>query len=114
MPSSPIIADDAFTHESRSLAVASIDRGRPKHWMALCLIGTVYVFGISGLWSDYQSFDTATHVIITPSGHGDTVAPITPIEEEIDLRDALLDGPFRPKFRPQVEELADSGLQQPI
>ncbi|MEM7041573.1 MAG: hypothetical protein AAF543_02055 [Pseudomonadota bacterium] len=71
-----------------------------RRWLALGLAGMVYVVGISGLWAMVRTFDETAGAPLTPAG-SEKVLP--PIEESIDIRDAqLLDGPFIPKFKPEL------------
>ena len=71
----------------------------------------VYVVGIAGLWSMVRGFGETGAAPLTPAG-SDQVMP--PIDEAIDIRDALLDGPFVPKFKPALppDDVASSGLQK--
>lgn len=80
---------------------------RLKIVVAGCLVGATYLFGATGLWADYRSFDDKTPFNMTPAGHGDSPLPITPIKDGTGLRDAGLSQPnsemigslVRPQFR---------------
>lgn len=85
----------------------------PRHWLVLGLVGMVYVVGIAGLWSMVQSFDETASTPLTPAGSNDILSPV---DEVIDLRDARLDGPIIPQFRPSGpigpgDDVAASDLQ---
>jgi hypothetical protein len=77
-----------------------IEDNRPsKRWLAFGLVGMVYVVGLVGLWSMIETFREASPQQITPAG-GDETMP--PLDESIDVRDARLNGPPIPDFKPQV------------
>lgn len=91
--------------------LASTSRQGLKRWLILGLFAGAYLFGIAGLWSIYQSFDGPEATSLSPTANPEP-APLAPIEEEIDLRDALLHGPIRPKFRPDPgEDLAKATVR---
>lgn len=90
--------------------------GRPKRWLALGLAGMVYVVGIVGLWSMVRTFDQPSPLSLTPAGDEEILPPL---DDRIDVRDAALDGPIRPEFRPEVDsgisdDIAASDLQKKI
>ncbi|MGI9421051.1 MAG: hypothetical protein ACR2RA_24770 [Geminicoccaceae bacterium] len=85
-----------------------------RRWLALAMAGMVYVVGIAGLWSMYQTFEQPDPPALTPAGDS---TPLPPLEKTIDVRDALLeDDVFRPKFKPDInsgtdKDVAGSDLQ---
>ena len=87
-----------------------------RRWLALGLAGMVYVVGITGLWSMVRAFDETGAAPLTPAV-GEKALPLPPIDEAIDIRDAQLDGPFVPTFKPDLtiendQDVAGSGLQK--
>ena len=85
-----------------------------KRWLALGLAGMVYVTGAAGLWSMVQMFDDTSHPPMTPA---DDIKGLPPLDSQVDLQDARLDGPIIPRFRPDLdtgdgEDVATSDLQK--
>lgn len=85
---------------------------RSRRWLAIGLAGTVYIAGAAGLWSMYRTFEGPSSPSLTPAGDRETLPPL---DETIDVRDALLDDDvFRPVFKPDFEaeeDVANSDLQ---
>ncbi|MEM9628232.1 MAG: hypothetical protein AAGA21_18515 [Pseudomonadota bacterium] len=89
---------------------------RSRSWLALGLVGMVYVTGAAGLWSMVQAFEEDAPSTVVPVDD-EGVMPM--LDETIDVRDALLDKPFTPKLRPtnplDVEtDVASSGMRDQI
>ena len=106
-----------YSHlEAGSLAPSPEHRAGGRRWLAFCLAGMVYVTGIAGLWSMVQRFDGAGSPSITPA---DSDKSLPPLDHQVDIQDARLDGPIIPRFRPEVrpgdgEDVANSDLQKKI
>lgn len=78
------------------------------------LVGMIYLAGIAGLWSMIGTFEDTAPGAFTPAGVNETLPPIN---ETIDVRDAHLDDPFVPTFRPIIpsdSEVAASSFQKQI
>jgi len=109
------IIEECFLNAGNSSSSRMAKDRRVKISLACCLLGGAYLFGAISLFSDYRTFEASTSIAPTPAGHGETAPPVAPIDDDIDLRDAQLDGPFVPKFRPDSDEdIAASELQRPI
>lgn len=94
-------------HETASLARSPEYRSVSKRWFALGLAGMVYVTGIAGLWSMVQTFDGPGSPAITPAdGNND----LPPLDQQVDMQDARLDGPFIPRFRPEIRSGDDADV----
>lgn len=103
-------------HETASLARSPEYRSVSKRWFALGLAGMVYVTGIAGLWSMVQAFDGPGSPAITPADGNNNLPPL---DHQVDMQDARLDGPFIPRFRPEIRsgddaDIANSDFQKKI
>lgn len=87
----------------RGSVQAPEDRERPKLWLALGFVGLIYVIGFAGIWSIVSTFEASHNLSLAPA-----TAPakdreaLPPLDDVIDLRDALFDRPIVPEFRPEV------------
>ena len=82
------IVDTRFIQDHRlGTMAADLAPERSKRWLALGLAGAVYVMGIAGLWSIYQTFDDVATSRLTPARGTE---PNAPLSEPTDLRDAEL------------------------
>ncbi len=110
-------AHDGLQTIDGAMAKADEDARRrtSRRWLAAALMLPVYVAGAAGLWSTYRSFETPVASLQPTPARNVEVPTLPPIDDEIELRDALLDGPIRPKLRPAIDEdLAASDHQRPI
>lgn len=115
-PPTAVSAEPAFIASGPLRRTPPQRDDRPRRWLAIGLAGMVYVVGAAGLWSMYSTFAEQPASSLRPAGGIETMPPI---EETIDVRDARLDGPIRPRFKPDLsngteEEVASSGAQKRI
>lgn len=107
----------AFIARGLPAAAPARDSGfRSKSWLVIGLVGMVYLVGIAGLWSMVRTFDDAAPSTFTPATDEGTLPPL---DDTVDVRDAHLDAPFMPQFRPQApfdigRDVAGSGFQNQI
>ncbi len=104
----------SVTHDLPASASQQGSKLRPRSWLVLGLVGMVYLVGIAGLWSMLRAFDDSAASTFTPAGDERTLPPL---DESIEVRDAFLDDPVVPKFRPHAvvgisKNVAVSDLQK--
>lgn len=87
----------SVTHGLPAFTPQDDGNSRPRRWLVAGLVGMVYLVGIAGLWSMMQTFDDGGPATFTPAGDEDSLPPL---DDSIEVRDAHLDDPFVPAFRP--------------
>ncbi len=90
---------------------------RPMGWFALGCAGMV-ITGFMAMWSTALIFEEDAFPMLTSVGGSETL-PLPLLDDAIVIRDAHLDDPFVPKFRPEAstdsdQDVASSSFQEQI
>lgn len=108
-----IASPDVIRGGAMNMTLEPEEDRRSRRTLALFLAGLVYLAGVAGVWSIYQTFDQRDQPSLAPAVDEATIPP--PIDDTIDVRDPLEDEELiRPDLKPDPDEVeeADAELQQ--